>query len=262
MEPVNFEEHIREKLQDRELKPSEATWDQLSSQLDQEMLSNNPGWRWMAIAASLIGILLMITMVFNTSEMENADNIVEENTIPQESSDAPSPKLEASEVVLATQISEENNTKQNSEVATTKEDVVIEEKIKPQQKVAPLVEDLSRLEEGDIAKEDYDTNKLKETLDESALFMNNKVNEVVASVQAIQQKNDSVTVAEVEALLATANREIANRRILESSTSKIDPVMLLSDVEKELERSFRDKVFKILGEGFEQVRTAVAERNN
>ena len=63
-------------------------------------------------------------------------------------------------------------------------------------------------------------------------------------------------------LLAKAQREIELQRILNNSNYKIDAAALLSDVESELERSFRDKVFDALGEGYQKIRTAVAERNN
>jgi hypothetical protein len=62
--------------------------------------------------------------------------------------------------------------------------------------------------------------------------------------------------------LAKAQRAISNQRILQKNTQKIDASALLMDVELELEQSFRDKVFEMLGEGFIKIRTAVSERNN
>jgi hypothetical protein len=64
----------------------------------------------------------------------------------------------------------------------------------------------------------------------------------------------------VEALLNNARREIETQRIL--NNPKVDATALLEDVEWELEKSFRDKVFDALGEGFQKVRTAVTERND
>ena len=93
-------------------------------------------------------------------------------------------------------------------------------------------------------------------------YFDKKVEEVVASVESLQQKNTQVTIEEVENLLQQAQRDIATQRLLDQATTRIDPASLLDDVENELERSFRDKVFDALGEGFNKIRTAVVERNN
>ena len=93
-------------------------------------------------------------------------------------------------------------------------------------------------------------------------FEDSKVEEVVAKLREIQQTNKDITVEEVDALLANAQREIKNQRILFEATQKVDAAALLLDVELELERSFRDKVFDVLGDGFQKIRTAVTERNN
>ena len=78
----------------------------------------------------------------------------------------------------------------------------------------------------------------------------------------MKTKKNEVTAQDVEALLLKAQRDITNQRILQQSTTTIDSASLLNDVESELERSFRDKVFDALGEGFNIIRTAVVDRNN
>ncbi len=89
-----------------------------------------------------------------------------------------------------------------------------------------------------------------------------KVAEVVAQVKALQESNRIVSAEEVDMLLATAQKELQTARILDENTQKVDATALLQEVEFSLERSFRDKVFDALGNGFEKIRTAVAERNN
>ena len=99
---------------------------------------------------------------------------------------------------------------------------------------------------------------VRETKQEDKIF-NNKVDEVVASVKKLQENKTEVTANDVEALLNNARREIQTQRILNST--KVDATALLLDVEWDLDKSFRDKVFDALGEGFNKVRTAVTERN-
>ena len=93
-------------------------------------------------------------------------------------------------------------------------------------------------------------------------FFDQKVDQVVAAVQGLQKDKGEVSPEEIDKLFQKAQREIQNRRILEGQTYKVDATALLEDVEWELERTFRDKVFDALGDGFSKVRTAVAERNN
>ena len=93
-------------------------------------------------------------------------------------------------------------------------------------------------------------------------FIDAKIDEVVAKVKQMQGESTAVSAEEIETLLEKAQREISNQRLLDQATTKIDPASLLEDVETELERSFRDKVFDALGEGFNKIRTAVVERNN
>ncbi len=61
-------------------------------------------------------------------------------------------------------------------------------------------------------------------------------------------------------MLLKAQRDINSLKIVKNK--KVDATALLNVVESELETSFRDKVFDALGDSFEKVRTAVAERNN
>src|SRR5690606_39027827 len=101
---------------------------------------------------------------------------------------------------------------------------------------------------------------LKTIIPKEDKLFNTKVDEVVASVKKMQENNTEINVTDVEALLNNARREIETLRIL--NNPKVDATALLEDVEWELEKSFRDKVFDALGEGFQKVRTAVTERND
>ena len=94
------------------------------------------------------------------------------------------------------------------------------------------------------------------------IFINSKVAEVVAQLQDLQKNDAAVSAKEIDALLLKAQREIHSQELINSKNKKVDAKTLLNVVESEMETSFRDKVFEALGDGFEKVRTAVAERNN
>ncbi len=67
--------------------------------------------------------------------------------------------------------------------------------------------------------------------------------------------------AAVEQLLRDARQEILAERSARQQTT-VDAMALLSEVETDLDRSFRDQIFEKLKAGYTRVRTAIADRNN
>ena len=70
-----------------------------------------------------------------------------------------------------------------------------------------------------------------------------------------------VTDAEVDSLLHKAQEDILRQRLFNRDNT-VDAMALLTEVEEELDQSFRDQIFQSLKAGFLKVRTAVADRNN
>lgn len=244
MEPTKFEKHIREQLQERELSPSATAWGNLSQKLDKEMpQKDRRNYTWMAIAASFVGLLLVSTFLF--PEKENTSEIVEANKeeVPESSTEnkALETLIEINEAVG------ENNTKEEKSITNKEKNTGVSVKSTQQTTIAATK----------IAKEQV----LVTPLEKEDLFMESKLNEVVSSVQELQNNNKNISPDEIDALLAKAQREISNYKILKKNIQKVDAAALLMDVEVELERSFRDKVFDVLGSGFNKVRTAMSARN-
>lgn len=259
MAPIKLEDNIREKLEEREIKPSANAWDKLESQLDSAQPKSKKVV-WYYIAASFVGILLLGSVFFNQNQSTTDTERFVEQPIQQE-------KLEKNEEIIPNKINSEEIASEeiNSELNNSEEKEKQETKnIKPviQTKKSEVEEKIQKTEAvAEVSKEEMQPVKTETqvVLEEEKLFKN-KINEVVAQVQKLQSENNEVTVDEVDALLRNARREIQSQRIL--NNPKVDATALLQDVEGELERSFRDKVFDALGEGFQKVRTAVSERNN
>jgi hypothetical protein len=269
MAPYKLEDNIREKLESRELKPSADAWNKLEAKLAAEQPKKKPVF-WYYAAASFIGILILASVFFSRNDFEGNNQIVNVNSAQ--------PTIENKSEILpnnaeAEKIASEQHANSEGEISSEKIDAKTskketEEKVKENSNsVKPLPQKNSEIDKlinkseavAKVSKNEK-SEKAESTISEEEKNFNLKVDEVVASVKKLQEDNTDVTAAEVEALLKNAQREIQSQRIL--NNPKVDATALLQDVEWELDKSFRDKVFDALGEGFQKVRTAVSERND
>ncbi len=246
MAPIKFEDHIREKLQERELTPSKDTWSKLEKQLHPEASKNKRGFNWFAIAAIFIGVLLLATLLFNsnTSTISNPEIVIEEpeNSLPIQSN--------TQEVVAQEELINEESDQVEATSITVEDTPTIEK----ENKISPTPKN----QEDSIAFEPViESNKTTETND---VPEDNQVAQVVAQVEALQNNNEVVTEEDIDALLIKAQQEITLKDL--TKHKKVDAAALLEVVEIEIETTFRDKVYEALGEGYQKVRTAVVSRKN
>ena len=283
MAPIKFEENIREKLQERELQPSKEAWNKLTATLENEPNKKTNRMMWIGVAASLAGILLVVSFLFKSTDTEPARQLVEQEVVSPNSDDAlvRDPKTEDlpdgnegenvaniddanQEDYLEIPISEKESFRNNTTTQTVavkfnkEQPIVVDRDITSEEITTPTIG--KEVKETVAITNEKIKNLNSETTPKTEvdLFVDRKVDAVVAAVQ----ENNTITIEEIDALLAEAQRDIATNRILNSKDRKVDATALLEDVETEMERSFRDKVFEALGDGYKKVRTAVAERNN
>ncbi len=267
MAPIEFEDNIREKLQERELRPSGDAWARLESRLGEEKKSGLSRVSWFAIAASFIGILILASVFLNSSATTNNNELVVEEIPAVKTLDIKPLKNEQEEFIPLNTIDdevafEENISEENKENVVAPVNQSQHEKIVPKitesiQKGTPVIAGATIEKKSNIEIDKINNSEITN----DATFINSKVDEVVASVQNKEKNNENVTPEDIDAMLLKAQREISNRRILNAQSNKVDAAALLMDVEFELERSFRDRVFDALGEGYLIIRTAVTERN-
>ena len=277
MAPIKFEQNIREKLQERELQPNKDSWNQLSKKLGHAPAPKNNRRVWMAVAAGFMGLLIVVSYVLTSGNDNQRVELVEENIVtPIEDIEMiKAPNFEDKRMDEMPIVASENDTdevpidnaiKENNNYPIPQKNVAATKKIKIDTPFKiDIKEPILVVEHPRIAKNDKKSDVLKNEKSEhnkEALFVDTKVSAVVAAVRQMEASNNAVTAEEIDALLDKAQRDIATNRMLASSNKKIDPSALLQDVETEMERSFRDKVFEALGEGYNKVRTAVVERNN
>lgn len=250
MEPNKFEKHIKDKFQEREIKPSSNAWEKISSKLEAPVENRKSPFVWYSIAASFIGVLLVSFFYFSS---ENEQNIPNTQVVEDSSNE------EIEEVKdIGTDILVESATK--TKVVDITRDIATK-KIK--EKSVQKIKQEILIPDAGIALLEKEVSTNKNIQKENGLpddIIDVKALEVVAEVNSLEE-NAIVSDSEVDSLLRKAQREILINKLF-NKTKSVDAMALLTQVEDELDQSFREKVFESLKEKFLQARTAVANRNN
>jgi hypothetical protein len=244
MEPNKFEKHIKNQLEEREINPSTKAWNKLTEKLDSEKsMKRKPNYFRYAIAASFIGFLVIAIIFFTrTNEIAPPIQVVE---TPDQTIDM---NLEVPETKLETGLDKVVQTEEVSKKEVIENKVFL--KVIDSDKTIVSLDEANHLSDEIILP-----------LKASEAIINTKILEVVAQVDMLEEQNESLTDAEVDSLLRKAQSEIMNDNFFRKDRS-VDAMALLTEVEDELDKSFRDQIFESLKSGFMKVRTAVADRNN
>ena len=251
MAPIKFDEHIKEKLEGRNIQPSNQAWNKLSERLEaQEKNKNYKGYWWLGIAASVIGVLFVVSQFFNNDiKIETTPKVVENPVIIKEDSN----------MQIANEVDKNDAIKiENVEKTTNTIKLKTESLIKINQVNEPVVVATTQ----NINKEEKDIAvKPLEIIKENLSFEEQQIKDVVAKVQSMESNNKIITDADIDALLEQAQKEIRLNKL--ETTGVVDANVLLQDVEADLnESSFRTRVFEALKSNFNSVKTAIAQRND
>ena len=234
MEPNKLEKQFKEQLNSREIKPSEMAWSKLDAMLtaadpsNSEQAKQKPKTKfpWIYIAASILGFLLIGTVYFNQKE-----NVIR----------------------------------------TQKNDIVIQNDIAPKTTVIPdnaigqKAEERKSVVATAVQTPTLNTNRIPK-LKKTAIVKNNQIQ--VAEVSISNQKTEQQTIksqtntVSVDELVAVGGNPLKKEN---QSTQKpivhVNAGNLLSQVDGELEFSFREKVINKVNKNYQSVKVALANRN-
>jgi hypothetical protein len=247
MGQLKIEKDFSEKLNNRKIAPKAGSWEELSARLNSGEKSKRPIFWWIGIAATLVGGILIFSILFNKPISETpvivnapAEEILKEEIEPQQISFEKPASQEVTEPEKASVKPVKNIFLKKEPVANSK----LASMGKPQE--SSKTENDQTQKDPDLLKE-----KKKSGIPE----------EVIAEVSSKENKTGKITDDEVDALLAVASEQIGRDRSAKSVSENIDANSLLLEVEMELEQSFREKVFDVLKEGYFKAKTAVVNRN-
>lgn len=245
MEPNNFEKDFREKLNQRTIEPSDKAWDRLDAMLSLaeekkpvRLRSLQASKRkWMYIAASIVGFLLVGTFFFNQkkSVIEAPKNtvVIEENT-KKDSVEKPTLNVENS----------------------VKEEVAVSEKTTTQ---IPNKEEKTNLDTLRKSTSKTIKNEKNQIAESSIIIKNNQEKQSIKNETAIAETSKKET---VDQLLVSAEKTVvAENSVKPKAKIKVNANDLLNQVDGELELSFREKVITKVNKNYQTVKVALANRN-
>ena len=256
MAPIKFEENIKGKLDKRTLKPSDEAWNKLSMRLDgQEKKGSNRSVWWIGLAASIVGVLFVVSQFLNDKPTQDIlPQVVDTPEVETLIEQARKTPIVGGDIIRNKEVEDIKTPKKlefkkpKSAVAITSEVIVTEDKVVVQKNIIPELK--------------MEINKSIAIESKKLTFEEETIQDVVAKIQKLQGRDKEVTDEAIDALLLQAQKEIALKKLYNVSPRVVDANLLLQDVEADLDQSFRTKVFETLKASYNTVKTAVAQRNN
>jgi len=246
MKPNNIENQIREKLNSREIQPSELAWDRLDAMLsvaEEKKTKRFPflSFQFIGIAASIL-VFLSVGLFFINQKEEipgNTDQIVVKES--------------------------KNGTKENDSIIT-KQNFTNEIANQQEEQVAVTTDNKPQTI-NKKSSESFNQNNQKTGVNPII----NKEKEIEYQVaEVIAQKNMPRIISQekiempkkvavnVDDLLASVDKTSKNEA---NAKVKVNANSLLSQVDGELEQTFRQKVINRIGKNYQEVKVALANRN-
>ncbi len=248
-----FEQDIKEKLEKRTIQLSENAWNKLTNkfELTNTKKSNKVYWI-IGIAASIIGILLIIPLFLNNDIKKSTPVIVDTKPIKKV-------EIKASIQEVKTVVAEKNK----RETKILDNPVIVSKSIKQpfnnsknkfditKNNVVKVLQSKNKiLTEVAVTQSDFNSSQ--------ASLINNKA----IQKQEYKKLNYTITDSDIDSLLSQAQKKMLLQPIYTKKSKTVDANKLLQDVEAELDKSFRNKVFKMLKINYENMKITIAQRND
>ena len=245
-----FEQNIKEKLEKRTIKPSENAWNKLDTKLEliQDKKSDTLFWV-LGIAASIIGVLWLVTPFFNNDIEKTTPIIVDTKTIKIK--EITNPIIEEEIVII-------ENKLDTIETATSLSVIKSETK---KRRTSKILKEEFMISESKGQKIEIVVNQKKFNQNQ-LIIEEQKATNLAAEIIKLKTKKYTISDADIDALITKVQKELALNKIYSENNNTVDANLLLQDVEADLNKSFRSKVFEALKINYENVVTTVSERNN
>jgi hypothetical protein len=226
-----IENQFREKINAREIASSKASWDRLDAMLT---IAEKPkrNFKWMYVAAIFLGFGITGTLYFNQNENRAAINndtiVVNESKATPETIAIPFEGNKIEKAITKTVIKEDLASREIK--SGTKSNSVLSYKI-------------------------IEITEKAETQEQSLSIINQKAEQKVVS-----QKSKYVNVDELLASVDNASQKKST--MVTKSNVKVNSNELLSQVDGELDLTFREKAINAVNQKFKTAKLALSNRNS
>lgn len=240
MERNKFENDLRDKLNAREIVPNEKAWDRLDAMLAvAEEKKSKRSYGWLYIAASILGFVFIGTVFFSqTDELidKGHNNVVLENATKESignNKEEILPAVSDSQAIASVEptVKTESNQNHNNQSQPTNQSSI--------KKQINAVEAVNQIP---------DNQKLIASNNQSSNITNQNQSAITVGNQKTEQPS------KVDELLAAAQ----NQQVHPKTSVKVNAKSLLSEVDGQVNLSFREKMLRRASE----VAEVVANRNN
>ena len=246
MEPSKIEKQFRENLNAREIQPSAQAWDRFDARLSvaEEKKTKRP-FGFLFIAASILVFVTLGLFLLNQNNTKiETPNAVVETEIKK---DATQNETEKNQPPIVKAVEQTNSvvSAEKSSINTKNQGVSINNQEKINQKTTSNQNQIIR--DKPIEFQNSSDVALKE-------LPRIQLATPVVIVSKKEAKSDEALLADLD----KTSKQLTNKK----SSLTIDAKSLLSQVDGEVEQTFREKVIKKITKNYQEVKVALANRNN
>lgn len=246
MEPNNIEKQFREKLNAREIQPSAQAWDRLDAMLSvaEEKKTKKP-FGFLFIAASILVFVTLGLFLFNQNgtEVSPQNTVVgtetKIDTVQNKINNNQLPIVESQNQNEAVASSDVQPKSGNQQPTTNNQGVLINNQSTANQNQIIKDKPIEFQNSSDVAQKDMPR--------------------IMEQTQIVVGKQNSAK--SDESLLADLDKS-AKQTTSQKSSLKVDAKSLLSQVDGEVEYTFREKMLNKINKNYQEVKVALANRNN
>ena len=249
MEPNNnIENQIREKLNSREIQPSANAWDRLDAMLtvaeEKKTKRSFFSFKYIGIAASVLVFVTLGMFLFNQEEKVLIPNNEIVTTPEVQKPIINKEQFQEEEDKIAT-LSEDHSKIGNQKSVIKNQSVSIINQKDNQNPIINRQKEIEFLVAGDVAA----VKDIPKAISTKPIIVQPKK----------EQASKKSSYIDVDALLASAEK--SNDKKQKTNKINVDVNDLLSNADKEVETNFREKVISKISKNYQEVKTALANRN-
>ena len=246
----NIDKDFKSKLSQREITPTANAWDRLDAMLTvAEQKKPKKDFGWLYIAASVVGFLLIGTVYFNNIpelkdvKREGNNDIVLQNNQSKKTPETATPEILPT-VADSQSIASVTPTKTKSPVQSNSVSII--NQTAGNQKTNSENHPSAR----ELAKQSNPVQAINEVPNQPELIAANKPSSIKTGPIGTNQS--------VDELLANAGTAQPSST---KSSVKVNAKNLLSQVDGEVNQTFREKIIHKIGRNYQEVAQAVSTRN-